>query len=132
MNDSMSPKGLRDEWSLLLHSFLDEQANQAETSSEMLARLKSAELSIDQIKVIKKELSSKRKKMNQSIERIKIKIDQVSTVIENLELVGSATSGLQKEIEFLNNEGEKIFEEVLMIDNKIRKLHDLQENLVSP
>ncbi|MBY0452956.1 MAG: hypothetical protein K2P92_07965, partial [Bdellovibrionaceae bacterium] len=111
MNDGTSPKGIRDEWSLLLHSFLDEQADQ----SEMIAKLKLAEMSADQIKVIKKELSSKRKKMNQSIERIKIKIDQVSTVIENLELVGSATSGLQKEIEFLSNEGEKISEEVMMI-----------------
>lgn len=127
MNDGTSPKGIRDEWSLLLHSFLDEQADQ----SEMIAKLKLAEMSADQIKVIKKELSSKRKKMNQSIERIKIKIDQVSTVIENLELVGSATSGLQKEIEFLSNEGEKISEEVMMIDSKIKKLHDLQENLVS-
>lgn len=127
MNDGTSPKGLRDEWSLLLHSFLDEQADQ----NEMMAKLKSAEMSADQIKVIKKELSSKRKKMNQSIERIKIKIDQVSTVIENLELVGSTTTGLQKEIEFLSNEGEKISEEVMMIDSKIKKLHDLQENLAS-
>lgn len=127
MNDGIGPKGLRDEWSLLLHSFLDDQANQ----NEMIEKLKSAELSAEQIKVIKKELSSKRKKMNQTIERIKIKIDQVSTVIENLELVGSATSGLQKEIEFLSNEGEKISEEVILIDNKIKKLHDLQENLAT-
>ena len=127
MNDGTGPKGLRDEWSLLLHSFLDDQANH----NEMLAKLKSTELSVDQIKVIKKDLSSKRKKMNQSIERIKIKIEQVNTVIENLELVGSATLGLQKEIDFLSNEGEKISEEVVLIDNKIKKLHDLQENLVS-
>jgi uncharacterized coiled-coil DUF342 family protein len=127
MNDGTIPKGIRDEWSLLLHSFLDEQADQ----SEMIAKLKSAEMSVDQIKVIKKELSSKRKKMNQSIESIKIKIDQVSMVIENLELVGSATAGLQKEIEFLSNEGEKISEEVVLIGNQISKLHELQENLTS-
>ena len=125
MYDGTSPKGLRDEWSLLLHSFLDEKANQ----SEVIAKLQSAELSVDQIKVIKKDLSSKLKKMNQSIERIKIKIDQVSAVIENLELVGSATDGLHQEIEFLNNEGEKISEEVILIDSKIKKLHVLQENL---
>ncbi len=125
MYDGRSPKGLRDEWSLLLHSFLDEKANQR----EVIAKLQSAELSVDQIKVIKKDLSGKLKKMNQSIERIKIKIDQVSAVIENLELVGSATTGLHKEIEFLNNEGEKISEEVQLIDSKIRKLHDLQETV---
>ncbi len=125
MYDGIGPKGLRDEWSLLLHSFLDEKANQ----SEVMAKLQSADLSVDQIKVIKKDLSSKLNKMNQSIERIKIKIDQVSAVIENLELVGSATEGLHQEIEILNNEGEKISEEVQVIDNKIRKLHDLQETV---
>lgn len=124
MNDGISsPKGLRDEWSLLLHSFLEESSEQ----QELLNQMKSSELTHDQIKVIKKELSSKRKKMNQSIEKIKIKIEQVSSVIENLELVGSDTSGLIKEIDFLNNEGEKISEEVFGLDKKIKKLHELQD-----
>lgn len=124
MNDGISsPKGLRDEWSLLLHSFLEESSEQ----QELLNQMKSSALSNDQIKVIKKELSSKRKKMNQSIEKIKIKIEQVSSVIENLELVGSDTSGLIKEIDFLNNEGEKISEEVFGLDKKIQKLHELQD-----
>ena len=124
MNDGISsPKGLRDEWSLLLHSFLEESSEQ----QELLNQMKSSELTHDQIKVIKKELSSKRKKMNQSIEKIKIKIEQVSSVIENLELVGSDTSGLIKEIDFLNNEGEKISEEVFVLDKKIKKLHELQD-----
>ncbi|MBY0553122.1 hypothetical protein K2P97_01250 [bacterium] len=124
MNDGISsPKGLRDEWSLLLHSFLEESSEQ----QELLNKMKSSELTHDQIKVIKKELSSKRKKMNQSIEKIKIKIEQVSNVIENLELVGSDTSGLIKEIDFLNNEGEKISEEVFGLDKKIKKLHELQD-----
>ncbi len=128
MNDGISsPKGLRDEWSLLLHSFLEESSEQAELRNQR----KSAALSDDQIKVIKKELSSKRKKMNQSIEKIKIKIEQVSNVIENLELVGSDTSGLLKEIDFLNNEGEKISEEVFGLDKKIQKLHELQDLIIS-
>lgn len=125
MNDGISsPKGLRDEWSLLLHSFLEENS---EEKFQLLERLKSSDLSDDQIKIIKKDLSSKRKKMNQSIEKIKIKIEQVNAVIENLELVGSDTSGLLKEIDFLSHEGEKISEEMMTLDQKIRKLHDLQD-----
>ncbi len=124
MNDGISsPQGLRGEWSLLLHSFLEEKVE----SDQIIDQMKSSALSVDQIKVIMKELSSKRKKMNQSIERIKIKIEQVSSVIENLELVGSDTTGLIKEINFLNHEGEQISEEVFALDSKIKKLHELQD-----
>lgn len=123
MNDGInSPNGLRGEWSLLL-SFLEESVE----SDQVIDQMKSSNLSVDQIKVIKKELSSKRKKMNQSIEKIKIKIEQVSSVIENLELVGSDTAGLIKEIDFLNNEGEQISEQVFVLDKKIKRLHELQD-----
>lgn len=126
MNNVSSPKGLRAEWSLLVHSFLDEKSEKP----ELIDQLKAAELSIEEIKVIKKELSSKRKKMNQSIEKIKIKIDQVNNVIENLGLVGSDPAGLLKEIDFLSNEGERISEEVMTLDQKIKKLHELQDLIV--
>ena len=126
MNNVSSPKGLRAEWSLLVHSFLDEKSEKP----ELIDQLKAAELSIEEIKVIKKELTSKRKKMNQSIEKIKIKIDQVNNVIENLGLVGSDPAGLLKEIDFLSNEGERISEEVMTLDQKIKKLHELQDLIV--
>ncbi len=123
MNNDSRPRGLRAEWTLLVHSFLEENSEK----TGLIAQLKAAELSADEIKVIKKELSSKRKKMNQSIEKIKIKIEQVSGVIENLALVGSDPAGLLKEIDFLSNEGERISEEVMTLDHKIKKLHDLQD-----
>ena len=126
MDDGIGPKGLRDEWSLLIHSFLDEKSDDV----GLIEKLPMVEFSLDKISLIKKELSSKRKKMNQSIEKIKIKIEQVHSVIENLELVGSDTAGLVKEIDFLNNEGEKISEEVLSLDKKIKKLHELQDALI--
>ena len=126
MNDSTGPKGLRDEWSLLLHSFLEESAEK----SKLLDQMKSSDLSADRITTLKKDLSSKRKKMNQTIEKIKIKIEQVNTVIENLELVGSNTAGLIKEIDHLSYEGEKISELIVSLDKKIRKLHELQDLIV--
>ncbi|MGZ3690806.1 MAG: hypothetical protein ACXVAX_04855 [Pseudobdellovibrio sp.] len=125
MNQDTKPTRLRDEWSLLLHSFLDENSEQ----SDLLEKIPASEMSVDQIKVIKKELSSKRKKMNQSIEKIKIKIDQMNSVIENLELVGSDTSNLSKEIDSLSYEGEKISQEVMTLDKKIKKLHELQDSI---
>ena len=128
MNDgSISPKGLRDEWSLLLHSFLDEQSD----SSQTLSKLNQSDMTIDQIKSVKKDLSSRRKKMNQAIEKIKIKMDQMSNVIENLELVGSDVGSLQKEIISLSNEGERISEQIVAVDTKLKKLHELQDHLLA-
>jgi methyl-accepting chemotaxis protein len=123
MKDDSSQSGLKQEWSLLIHSFLEDDSNKL----ELVDKMKSSELSVERIKSIKKELSAQRKKMNQAIEKIKIKIEQVNTVIENLKLVGSDASGLMKEIDFLSNEGEKISEEVLMLDQKIKRIHELQE-----
>ncbi|MCC2680311.1 MAG: hypothetical protein K0R29_2887 [Pseudobdellovibrio sp.] len=127
MNTTKGPKGLREEWSLLLHSFLNEDPDHQTEKQKLVDKMKSAELTLDEIKIIKKELSSKRKKMNQSIEKIKIKIEQVNNVIENLRLVGSDSTGLVKEIDFLSHEGEKISEEVMDLDQKIKKLHELQD-----
>ena len=123
MNNVNSPRGLRAEWSLLVHSFLEENTEKG----QLIDQIKASEMSVEEIKLVKKELSSKRKKMNQSIEKIKIKIEQVNNVIENLALVGSDPAGLMKEIDFLSHEGEKISEEVFTLDQKIKKLHDLQD-----
>lgn len=127
MNDGIiSPKGLRDEWSLLLHTFLDD-SSETKKSDEMITQMKASPLTLDQIKGMRKDLSSKRKKMNQSIEKLKSKIEQMSNVVDNLELVGSDTTGLVKEINMLNNEGEQISEEIIVLDQKIKKLHELQD-----
>jgi hypothetical protein len=122
-----SQNGLKQEWSLLIHSFLEDDSNKLEIVDQM----KNSDLSKERIKSLKKELSSQRKKLNQAIEKIKIKIEQVSMVIENLRLVGSDTTGLVKEIDFLSNEGEKISEEVVVLDQKIKRIHDLQELTVA-
>jgi cell division FtsZ-interacting protein ZapD len=120
MNQHLSPNGLRDEWALLLHSFLEEDS----IKPELVQQLRQMDVSS-----VKKELSTKRKKLNQAIEKIKIKIEQVSSVIENLELVGSDTSGLNKEIDFLSREGERISEEIFTLDNKLKKIHELQDQV---
>ena len=123
MNDDYAQSGLRQEWSLLIHSFLEDDSNKL----EIVDKMRNSELSADRIKSLKKDLSSQRKKLNQTIEKIKIKIEQVGMVIDNLTLVGSDTSGLQREIDFLNREGEKISEEIILLDSKIRKIHELQD-----
>lgn len=120
MNEDFSPNGLRDEWTFLLHSFLEDDSSKP----ELVQQLKQMDVSS-----VKREFSTKRKKLYQAIEKIKIKIEQVNSVIENLELVGSDTKGLAKEIEFLSREGEKISEEIFALDHKIKKIHELQEQV---
>ncbi len=122
MNEELNPSGLRDEWTLLLHSFLDSDTHKPELAEQ----LKHMDVSS-----VKRELSFKRKKLNQAIEKIKIKIEQVTSVIENLELVGSDTSGLIKEIDFLSREGQTISEEIFALDDKLKKIHRLQDHVAS-
>ncbi|MBC7741022.1 MAG: hypothetical protein H7061_02415 [Bdellovibrionaceae bacterium] len=122
MNEELNSTGLRDEWSLLLHSFLESES----PKPELAEQLKNMDVSS-----IKRELSHKRKKLNQSIEKIKIKLEQVSSVIDNLELVGSDTAGLLKEIDFLSKEGQMISEAIFVLDQKIKKIHQLQDQAAS-
>ncbi len=125
MDDQYRPNGLKEEWKLLLHSFLENNSKQDELLDEV------RKLSVEQLQTIKKDLSQRRKKLNQAIEKIKIKIDQVNNVIDNLNLVGSDSTGLVKEIDFLNREGEKISEEIFSVDEKIKKIHGLQDQTMT-
>lgn len=123
MNEDGSKNGLKKEWSMLVHSFLEDSS----IKENLIESLQQSRFQAEQLSELKKELSAKRKKYLQAVEKIKIKMDQVSMVIENLNLVGSDTSGLLKEIDFLNLEGEKISEQILLLDEKIKKLHQLQD-----
>ena len=120
MKEELNHSEFRDEWTLLLHSFLESET----AKPELAEQLKHMDVS-----TVKRELSFKRKKLNQAIEKIKIKMEQVTSVIENLELVGSDTTGLVKEIDFLSREGQTISEEIITLDQKIKKIHDLQDHV---
>ena len=123
MDDEYSQSGLKHEWSMLIHSFIENEAMKI----DLVNKIKNSQISVESIKSLKKEFSLKRKKLNQTIEKIKIKIDQLNLVIENLMLVGSDATGLLKEIDFLNHEGEKISEEIALLDLKIKKIRELQD-----
>ena len=86
MDDGIAPTRLRSEWSMLIYSFLD---NSETEKQNIINRMKVSEMSLDQLKQVKRDLSEKRQKLNQAIEKIKIKIEQVDEVIDNLFLVGS-------------------------------------------
>ncbi len=127
MNDSPSNmSGLQKEWSLLVHSFLD----QSPQNEKIVAKLNSQDLSLEQVKIVKKDLSQQRKSLNQNIEVIKIEIERLLAVIENLKLVGSDASAVEKQIEALHQQGEVAANQMFVTEQKINKIHDLKDRML--
>jgi len=124
-DDSRNFSGLRDEWSLLVHSIIDDGS-----ADEKMQKADLQELSIEQIKNVKRDLSEQRKNLNREIEQIKSRIERAHAVLENLELVGSAPDDIQNEIEKLNQQGEKISGQITTIDKQLSKIHELTDKLI--
>ena len=114
--------GLREEWSLLVHSFIDQSEDQ---------KLKVQDLTPDQLSLIQKNLSQQRQLLNQKIEAINNQMETLNAVIETLTLVGADTTHVQNELVELNLLGEKTSTEIFNIEMKIKKVHELKENLVT-
>src|SRR3989344_1695597 len=120
MNDGPSNiSGLQKEWSLLVHSFLDQDI----PDRKLVEKLNSQDLTLEQVNTLRKDLSQRRQGLNQKIETIKLEI-------ESLSLVGSSIEETQTEIEALHQQGEKLSIEILSIDHKINKIHDLTDRLM--
>lgn len=117
-------QGLKNEWALLVHSFVESSEEVKPTLLEKIQKsgLKPADLSLHT-----KTLSQNRKSLNLQIEAIKSKIDRLLTVSENLELVGSNTDGIHEDIQMLNNEGEKLSAEVMDLEKKIKKIREIEK-----
>lgn len=127
MNDgSRSFNGLREEWSLLVHSIIDDTNEPSEKSE----KLNLQELSLEQIKSVRSDLSQQKKLLHLKIENIKNRIDLLGSIIENLELVGSDPDQIMIEIQLLNDEGQTISDEIAKLDSKIKKIHELKDKLV--
>ncbi|MBC7465950.1 MAG: hypothetical protein H7256_08150 [Bdellovibrio sp.] len=117
--------GLREEWSLLVHSIIDDNS-----ADEKLQTANIQELSLEQIKILKRDLSEQRKNLNVAIEQIKSRIDRAFTVLENLELVGSDPEDTQDEIEKLNQQGAKVSGQIATLDKQLNKIHELTDKLI--
>lgn len=109
---------LRQEWSILIQSFIEEDS----LSSETPVKNKEQILSFEELKTYSRHLSQKRKALNKQIEEIKSNIEERNLTIENLLLVKSDTSETLKEIEKLNQQGEALSQELVKLDQKTRSL----------
>lgn len=123
---SKNYSGLREEWSLLVHSIIDD----SEADDLKNENINLQKLTIEQIKTFKRDLSQQRNQINLKIEEIKNRIDEALSVIENLELVGSNAEEYKKEVEQLNSEGEKVSALISEIDLKLNKIRDIETKLI--
>ncbi len=121
-------QGLKNEWALLVHSFVESSEDVKPTLLEKIQKsgLKPADLSLHT-----KTLSQNRKSLNLQIEAIKSKIDRLVIVSENLELVGSNTDGIHEDIQMINHEGEKLSAEVIELEKKIKKVREIEKVISS-
>lgn len=127
MKDDSSPNGLKNEWALLIHSFIED--SQSEKKAVYISELAKSGVKQEDIKLHVKSMSQSRKLLNNKIEKIKIEIDHLHGVIENLELVGSDTESILVQISELNVQGEKLSNEIFDIDRKIKKIRELESIL---
>lgn len=127
MNDgSRSFNGLREEWSLLVHSIIDDTEESKPKSEKLILN----DLSLEQIMSVRSDLSQQKQVLHLKIEKIKNQIDNLGSVIENLELVGSDPDPIVLEIQTLNDQGQAISSQIAILDSKIKKIHELKDKLV--
>ncbi len=121
-------QGLKNEWALLVHSFVE---SSEEVKPTLLERIQKSGLKPADLSLHTKTLSQKRKSLNLQIEAIKSKIDRLIIVSENLELVGSNTDGIHEDIQMLDHEGEKLSEEAILLEKKIKKIREIEKAISS-
>ena len=131
MSEDSNQNSLKTEWKLLIHSFLEDPTDHSEESiSHLRIRIKEKKTSLTEIQKIKKSLSSEKKFLNQRIESIKFAIDQLSMTMQNLELVGSDVSETDEKPHELVRTGEETSLQLEIVDNKLRKIRNLENGIV--
>lgn len=137
MDDGSShSSSLKKEWSLLLQSFVEVPAEDAQSKSKVQEKAQSfAEkcrlngLSPSDLEQYSKYLSQTKQKIYQHIEGIKKDIEESFARIENLNLVGSDTEHIYQEINQLNLNGEELSKEILKIEDQVKIVRDAQNFL---
>lgn len=124
MNDdshSSTSKGtLKSEWTLLLEAFVEEDIPKIKELKGM-----PQEFLNEAVQQTMRELSDQKQALFQKIEDVKAQIDETHEVIENLQLVGSATEDAHERIADLHDQGKSLTENISVLDQKIKKVRSL-------
>lgn len=121
--DHKEISSLKNEWSLLVHSFIESTDDEKNNLSQ---KILNSNLTIEEIGFHKKSLSENRKILHQKIEKIKLEIDRLNIVMENLELVRSDNHSILDQIDEMNAAGETLSSEILSIEKKLKKIREIE------
>ncbi|MFN3453401.1 MAG: hypothetical protein ACK41T_00475 [Pseudobdellovibrio sp.] len=121
---------LKAEWSLLIEGFEEEREHSSNKALREVKQQNPLSSTLDFIEDQLKDLSQQRQNHHKRIEEIKKQLDESALVIENLVLVGSDTEDIQMKIDSLHNEGQRLSEDLLNIDIKLKKLREYTNHSV--
>lgn len=117
--------GLKTEWNLFWETILgDEESDQEGAGSSNIkdpfVTGKLETLSLEQIKVITKALSSDRKILNQKLETINREIEENTARLESLKLVGGESEETVLKINELNDLGQALSQQLDKINERLK------------
>jgi hypothetical protein len=110
--------GLKNEWSLFWDSLTGEDKPDEKDDAELLPP--PSPLTLEQVKALTKALSADRKRLNLKLEEIRHRIEESSARLESLKMVGSSEEETFQLISELNDQGQKIAEQLNKVDERLR------------
>jgi len=127
-------EGLKTEWALFWETILGDEpsepdpADPAKTSSkDPFVNGKLEQLSLEQIKVITKALSSDRKKLNQRLESLNKEIELNSAKLESLKLVGGEHEETYQKLNELSDLGQSLSEQLHKINDRLKSARQRED-----
>lgn len=122
-------ESLKNEWSLLWSTLLEEEP-QVQLPSEEALTGKVKMLSLDQIRSLSKGLSLERKHLNTKLEYVQKEIEHCQIKAESLRLTNSDQSGLLKRIEELTDQGVQYSEALTKLDEQLKMIRQRENEIL--
>lgn len=118
-------ESLKNEWNLFWAGF------QSDETSIEIAKKDPEELSLDQLKTLKKTLSDERKKLNQRLETLRKEIEINTAKLDSLKIVGGEIEETLQRLSELNDSGQQISEQLARVDHRLKLARSQETRLRS-
>lgn len=120
---------LKEEWNLFWASIKGDDHEDGPESDDPFMNGPYQDLTLEQVKDMKKSLSSDKKRLNQRLEALAKEIDTLSARIENLKIVGGDIEETQNLLLELNDFGQNLSEQLSKLDRRIKQARDREQFL---
>lgn len=120
---------LKEEWNLFWASIKGDDHEGGQESDDPFVNGPYQDLTLEQVKDMKKSLSSDKKRLNQRLEALKREMDTLSARIENLKMVGGDIDETQTMLLELNDFGQNLSEQLSKLDRRIKQAREREQVL---